>query len=117
MVEIEEEIFNLCISKGALISCGSWFAAERPRTDQHLFPCNVRGGDSGEYDRGNPTGWGGDQRELSLGQIIIREHMRCYPQARCYCRTQPVAVCHIRLREGEAVWSVLETHKAVFKRR
>ena len=37
ILEIEEEIFNLCISKGALVACGSWFATDRSATPRDLF--------------------------------------------------------------------------------
>lgn len=38
ILELEEEIFNLCIEKGVLVARGSWFAAEpdQPQTGMYF---------------------------------------------------------------------------------
>ncbi len=37
ILELEEEIFNLCIAKGVLVGRGSWFAAEPDQPLDGLF--------------------------------------------------------------------------------
>jgi aromatic amino acid aminotransferase I len=36
-MDIEEEIFNLCIEKGVLVARGSWFRAEHDQAPSELF--------------------------------------------------------------------------------
>jgi aromatic amino acid aminotransferase I / 2-aminoadipate transaminase len=36
-MEIEEEIFNLCIDKGVLVGRGSWFRAEHEKPPTGLY--------------------------------------------------------------------------------
>ncbi len=37
LLDIEEEIYNLCIEKGVLIGRGSWFRAEQDKPPRGLF--------------------------------------------------------------------------------
>lgn len=37
ILDLEEEIFNLCIDKGVLVARGSWFAAEHEKPPSELF--------------------------------------------------------------------------------
>jgi aromatic amino acid aminotransferase I len=36
-LDIEEEIFNLCIEKGVLVGRGSWFRAEHDKVPTDMF--------------------------------------------------------------------------------